>query len=448
MNPLSTPHDLPQESATSSSSMSRRKLLSALGASGLAIAAGGLFSTSVAQAAASSTPIYNVKDYGVYGNSRPDQDDAPAIQNVLDTAALNGGIVYFPPGMYFIQSSLRVGSNVILLGAGKNTILKSFMNKFGLLNLSAVSNVQIHRMAFQGMGSFSASYVPLIENGISLTKAADIYISECYFSQIENGIKSVDSSRVTISSCIFDSILGALDYAYLGFGIWCNNADSHRIEYNDFNQLFQACISLNNGTKNSVVAHNRMSRCFTIAIDISAQPSEDPCKQNIISENIIEEFINSSGKTGYTLGIRLKGNCISNQVTRNMISDIDDGAIRIESKGSKQKERPHFNTIEQNTIQTIRKSGIVVLNSYANRVHANNIRDCKGNGILLYSEGKDTGSSCSNNHITANSLVNCSSAPIRISDANCKATIQYGNIGSGNGDTIIDKGTDTITTSL
>ncbi|WP_090824611.1 glycosyl hydrolase family 28-related protein [Paenibacillus sp. yr247] len=91
-----------------------------------------------AQAAAPTIFIYNVKDFGARGNHRFDEDDAPYIQNAIDSAAVSSGIVFFPPGMYFLKTPLRVSSNVTLMGAGSNSILRASMNKFGLLNLSAV----------------------------------------------------------------------------------------------------------------------------------------------------------------------------------------------------------------------------------------------------------------------------------------------------------------------
>lgn len=64
--------------------------------------------------------VFNVKAYGVKGN--PSTDDSAAIQAAINAAGVNGGIVYFPPGTYFINAGLTISSpNVMLQGAGANT---------------------------------------------------------------------------------------------------------------------------------------------------------------------------------------------------------------------------------------------------------------------------------------------------------------------------------------
>ncbi|MBD0382243.1 right-handed parallel beta-helix repeat-containing protein [Paenibacillus sedimenti] len=435
-------------SPASSSPISRRKLLSSLGAAGFALAAGGLLSDGTAQAAPSSSILFNVKDYGARGNGRFDEDDAPFIQSALDSASVSGGIVFIPAGVYYLRMPLRVNSNTTLMGSGSNSILRSAMNKFGIINLSAVNHVHIHHLSLQGQGTFGTSYVPRIESGISLIKASDIRITDCVFTMIDNGVTSMDSSRVIVESCTFDKIIGTLDYDTQGYGIWCSNASDHNIHQNQFSMLFQSCISLTTGSSNSVIARNRMQKCYQSGIELISLPTEAPCKNNTISDNILEGFVNTSGKSGYTHGIRIKGNCASNIISGNTLTDIDDFAIKCESKGDKEKERPRYNTFANNQIRDIRNTGIVLVNSYDNRISDNSVRDCKADGISLSSDGKEKGSSCNNNHIAGNSLVRCDKSPIRISDANCQDIVVYGNIGAGNGDKIIDKGKNTITSSL
>lgn len=60
--------------------------------------------------------VYNVKDFGATGNKA---DNAlPAIQKAIDTAAAQGGTVYFPPGNY-TSGTIRLRSHVnIYLEAG------------------------------------------------------------------------------------------------------------------------------------------------------------------------------------------------------------------------------------------------------------------------------------------------------------------------------------------
>jgi len=64
--------------------------------------------------------IFNVKDYGATGDGAT--DDAPTIQNAIDAAQVGGwdggGIVYFPPGSYYIGSTLLVKESFITLDGG------------------------------------------------------------------------------------------------------------------------------------------------------------------------------------------------------------------------------------------------------------------------------------------------------------------------------------------
>lgn len=69
--------------------------------------------------------VVNVRGYGAVADGTT--DDGPAIQAALDAvAALTyGGIVYIPPGVYYIGNCLLVGSNTHVLGAGRGlTVLR------------------------------------------------------------------------------------------------------------------------------------------------------------------------------------------------------------------------------------------------------------------------------------------------------------------------------------
>jgi len=70
--------------------------------------------------------IFDVKEFGAKGDGST--DDAPKIQAAIDAAGEKGGLVYFPPGNYLIDSSLLIGkvsgnrllgySNISIRGAG------------------------------------------------------------------------------------------------------------------------------------------------------------------------------------------------------------------------------------------------------------------------------------------------------------------------------------------
>lgn len=67
------------------------------------------------------SPWYlNVKDFGAVGNGSA--DDTVAIQNALNNAETNGvGIVYFPPGIYLISTTIKLPSKVYMRGVTGTT---------------------------------------------------------------------------------------------------------------------------------------------------------------------------------------------------------------------------------------------------------------------------------------------------------------------------------------
>lgn len=435
----------------STPALSRRKLLSALGAAGLAIATGGELLAAPKQAdaqAPASTALYNVKDFGASGSQRYDVDDTLAIQSAIDTAAAYGGIVYIPAGMYFLRSPLRLRANVTLLGAGSSSILRAAMNKFALITVTAAQHVTISKLALQGMGSFNNNSMPRQECGVALEQAVDVQITDCVFSQIDNGVVSSLSDQVYVNNCTFDSLIGTLDIDTQGFGIWCSEASRHQLESNRFNMLFQPCITLSKGSTRSLIANNNMTECYQSGILLTAKPDEKPCELNTISGNLIEKFKNPSNKTGYTYGIRLQGYCTDNQIQSNRIYNIEDVGISLEGQAANQKERPHHNHISNNVLRAAGRTGISLVNSYANQLRHNSIHESTADGIALATSGKDAGSYCDRNQVAHNSLNDSVKAPIRIVDSRCGDNIVLGNYGERNGDKIIDKGTDTVTSYL
>jgi len=63
--------------------------------------------------------VYNVTAYGAAGNGST--DDRSAIQSAINSAQLSvyGGVVYFPPGEYWVSNYIEVAdSNISLIGAG------------------------------------------------------------------------------------------------------------------------------------------------------------------------------------------------------------------------------------------------------------------------------------------------------------------------------------------
>lgn len=136
------------------SDIGRRRLIGGLMAGGVVTAAG-LASGSRAQAAPADGDLAtNVKDpaYGAVGDGAT--DDTAAIQAAID-ATPDGGICFFPPGTYRVQSvvgTILVGrSGVSLVGAGATVSVLEIAETStaaAVLNLTRRSDVQVRDLGF------------------------------------------------------------------------------------------------------------------------------------------------------------------------------------------------------------------------------------------------------------------------------------------------------------
>lgn len=107
-------------------------------------------------------PVFNVMAYGALGNNTA--DDSQAIRDAVADATtfagaggVRGGVVYFPPGIYKINSSLTFNAitDVQLVGAGNNSSMLA-MGASGvmLLNFTGVcSRITVREL---WLGSFSS----------------------------------------------------------------------------------------------------------------------------------------------------------------------------------------------------------------------------------------------------------------------------------------------------
>lgn len=124
--------------------------------------------------------IYNVKNYGAVGDAVT--DDTSAIQDAIDAAELNttGGVVYFPPGNYFVTATLTVQANdVKLRGAGPTTTALVRTGDYGntITIQNSTANTAITWGEVSGI-SFVANSVP--------TSGAHIFAQAAHFWTFDN----------------------------------------------------------------------------------------------------------------------------------------------------------------------------------------------------------------------------------------------------------------------
>jgi hypothetical protein len=144
---------------------------------------------------AAATTVYNVKSYGAVGNGTT--DDRAAIQSAINAAAAGqvGGTVFFPPGVYKINSGLTVpaGGYVTFQGAGASgysTLLGAGVSEIlipvgvtGLTYGDSASNVYtgapvIRDIHFRGPGATANSST----RGMELINCSGFRVEDCTFS--------------------------------------------------------------------------------------------------------------------------------------------------------------------------------------------------------------------------------------------------------------------------
>jgi hypothetical protein len=101
---------------------------------------------------------FNVKNYGATGNGTT-SDKLAIATAMLAAIAVGGGIIFFPPGTYIIDSPITaLGSNLTFQGAGESSIWKCASTNTGtngmmIASSSTYSNITFKDMAFDGNGA-------------------------------------------------------------------------------------------------------------------------------------------------------------------------------------------------------------------------------------------------------------------------------------------------------
>lgn len=156
--------------------------------------------------------LYNVKVYGAKGDGVT--DDTVAIQAAITAAnTAGGGMVFVPPGTYYISAILVLYSNVTLYGVhGKSKIIKPSTLGY-VLNLTGVSNVIIEDLIIDGG-------TPIADPGWTDEQKHNIIVmnsTDCFISRVTSqnaggdgiylgGINPSYSQNVIIEDCVINQV--------------------------------------------------------------------------------------------------------------------------------------------------------------------------------------------------------------------------------------------------
>ncbi len=182
-----------------------------------------------------SKNVFNVADFGATGSK--EQNATPYIVKALAAAAdNNGGIVYFPKGIYNLFHSVVIPENVKIMGDGTGNSIVFWspdqwrMNHLLEYQIAFTENVEFCDIAFYGtrMGSVYKFYS---------TDAQNIYFNNCLVyvnpfagSPTETGGATLDST----TDIWMDIWKENADYETM---VWCSTSEWNRVENLQINNV-------------------------------------------------------------------------------------------------------------------------------------------------------------------------------------------------------------------
>ena len=201
--------------------------------------------------------VFNVKDYGAYGNGS--NDDYSSVNAAVQAAISNGGgCVYFPQGSYYIGTKITAslgGSNVVFRGDGDASVLQ--MQTTGLFDISQNNstvcqflNLRIIANASNGTAIKMTGQAVQNTHGTMMLYMAGVTIcrGSTYFS------KGLEINRIyngVIDGCIFDSSSDHASGNAINITEICTNLAISNSNINGWNrgiscEVYQEGLSISN----------------------------------------------------------------------------------------------------------------------------------------------------------------------------------------------------------
>ncbi|GAA4733952.1 hypothetical protein GCM10023350_16880 [Nocardioides endophyticus] len=292
-------------------------------------------------------------------------DEASVFQAAIDALGPNGGVIRVPAGTYYIGTTLALGSNVCLVGAGITaTVLRDHANLGNNKMMTAIGssgtrlrNIAIRDLTIRngtagvgtptiGRDALRVEYVDGITlervrvteiqglYGVSYVGSTGIVIRDCEFYRCAHTMVAVliENDGVTVSGSTFDTVTNTVTtntYTFMT-GAELNNTGSFFVR----NLLIENNVFLNNprwegvdchGGENIVIRNNVIKNCKVgVALQHAhgylADQSQEVLRNVLVADNIIEQGNGDNGQAGISVvgnvqrlseNIRIIGNNIT-----------------------------------------------------------------------------------------------------------------------------------------
>ena len=259
--------------------------------------------TKVSYSMITGAPV-NVLDFGAVGDGVT--DDTVAIQAAV-TAAGNKSL-YFPAGIYLLNSNVTISSPLLMFGDGGNNSKFTGAGKFIL-----AASFQVENIGFFG----TTEHIEIATNAVGVTTFGYVRVDKCLF----NNSTTFSISTEGINRDVFVEEVTVLNSVFNGGGAGSGAIDiraSHRVA---------------NIHNNIIEDYNSGGGCGAIRLGQLTTSVDNNCYSHITNNYI--DNISAVGGTGSTYGIQvLKGfmNIIGNTV-RNLINDDKDDCEGIYASG-------------------------------------------------------------------------------------------------------------------
>lgn len=312
-------------------------------------------------------PVVNVRAFGAKGNGVT--NDTTAIQRAIDSLALSGGTVFFPPGTYLISQAvspnqtfpwcLLLRSNIDYVGVGPESTLllapgqEKFTRMMSTVITETSRNINIRHLHFDGNRANQDDTFEH-QHAILLAAVEDCRVEECLFHDTEGDAVYVHEGTVGVSSqrvVVEDNEMYSLSRVGVNFAGASNSiARANFIHDTDNNAM-----KMEQDPGETPASGNQFIRNFVRnagGIALSSPNDRRNVSNMLIKDNIFDTISGPAIGVAEVSKVRVIGNIIikpggkgvtvrssedvtisDNKITQTVFGEVFDAAIRVFSDG-------------------------------------------------------------------------------------------------------------------